>query len=176
MLNCTIFLLSPNEQDLIDGNNRLLSINGVTWTFYAAVPYPADVSLHILPPCLCLVCLRPSLCLPSEYNKAAISKQVMSGLGSPSTPSNDEGESRDISNDKGGLLDDPNIVAGERQPTGEDKVKVEEHVQHQSATNKDSESTWENYFLRLLIFREQNGHCMVPSRYSNDPPLGVWGA
>jgi Helicase associated domain len=36
------------------------------------------------------------------------------------------------------------------------------------------QAKWEHMFDRLVDFKEKNGHCLVPNRYSQDPSLGAW--
>jgi hypothetical protein len=33
---------------------------------------------------------------------------------------------------------------------------------------------WEEMFERLVTFKKENGHCLVPNRYPPDPSLGSW--
>ena len=33
---------------------------------------------------------------------------------------------------------------------------------------------WDQMFERLLKFKEENGHCLVPKRYPVDQRLGTW--
>jgi hypothetical protein len=37
-----------------------------------------------------------------------------------------------------------------------------------------SKKSWNEYFLRLKIYREQSGDCLVHPRWSKDPSLGSW--
>jgi hypothetical protein len=36
------------------------------------------------------------------------------------------------------------------------------------------ERQWDEMFQKLLSFKEENGHCMVPKRYLADLKLGTW--
>jgi hypothetical protein len=35
---------------------------------------------------------------------------------------------------------------------------------------------WEQMLAELTVFKNKNGHCNVPRRYSENPKLGVWVA
>lgn len=42
------------------------------------------------------------------------------------------------------------------------------------AETKRAASTWEERYEQLKQFRQDNGHCLVPGRYKENPPLGRW--
>ena len=35
-------------------------------------------------------------------------------------------------------------------------------------------ANWEEMFAALVTFKTQHGHCNVPRRYAENPPLGLW--
>ncbi len=35
-------------------------------------------------------------------------------------------------------------------------------------------ANWEEMFAALVTFKAQHGHCNVPRRYAENPPLGLW--
>lgn len=37
------------------------------------------------------------------------------------------------------------------------------------------DSRWEEMFQRLIAYKEEHGHCLVPYRYPQDRRLGKWG-
>ena len=37
------------------------------------------------------------------------------------------------------------------------------------------QAKWDQMYERLLAFRAEHGHCLVPNRYAGDPQLGSWG-
>jgi hypothetical protein len=39
---------------------------------------------------------------------------------------------------------------------------------------KPFETTWNAQYSKLVAYMKQNGHCNVPKRYPQDPPLDVW--
>ena len=43
-----------------------------------------------------------------------------------------------------------------------------------SKPNNMLQAKWEAMEKRLIAFKEQHGHCLVPNRYVNDPALGAW--
>jgi len=55
--------------------------------------------------------------------------------------------------------------------SAEEEKADDEDAQNQSALN----SKWEETFQRLVKFKEEHGHCLVPNRYPEDPQLGSWG-
>jgi len=40
--------------------------------------------------------------------------------------------------------------------------------------NRRDEKRWQEMFLRLKKYKEKNGDCLVPTKYSADPKLGNW--
>jgi hypothetical protein len=38
----------------------------------------------------------------------------------------------------------------------------------------DKSALWNNQYGKLVEFKQQNGHCMVPNKYQQDTSLGVW--
>jgi len=72
--------------------------------------------------------------------------------------------------------------------TKEDTVKgkqLEDNLQCDSATGEektrhtdelsDPDQRWEVMFQRLLKFKKQHKHCMVPNNYVKDTDLADWG-
>ena len=43
-----------------------------------------------------------------------------------------------------------------------------------AATKTKLQSKWDDMFNRLVRYKTENGHCLVPNRYENDPALGSW--
>jgi phage pi2 protein 07 len=41
-------------------------------------------------------------------------------------------------------------------------------------TGVPHEIRWDAMFDRLVAFKEEHGHCLVPNRYKEDPKLGAW--
>ena len=48
-----------------------------------------------------------------------------------------------------------------------------QHSSHR-AINRSQAGQWYKMFARLQAYKAENGHCLVPSRYKTDPPLGKW--
>lgn len=83
-------------------------------------------------------------------------------------------------------LDDEGSVAGENEgviPHDHDREEVENENSVGDNLDSDSQSIprhgalqakWEHMFDRLVDFKEKNGHCLVPNRYSQDTSLGAW--
>lgn len=43
-----------------------------------------------------------------------------------------------------------------------------------NTTTKILQAKWDSMFDRLILFKKENGHCLVPNRYQQDKALGTW--
>lgn len=80
----------------------------------------------------------------------------------------------DDSNER--TTDDSKKKAGIPEVTTNEKKKTS----HDSNTSKAQpgkklQAKWEDMFERLLKYKAEHGHCLVPNRYAKDPQLGSWG-
>lgn len=71
---------------------------------------------------------------------------------------------------------DVNRAAGEHEADGsseEDEGSDHEGDDDDDADSRDEE--WEELFNRLVQFKSNEGHCLVPFRFKHDRKLGKWG-
>lgn len=57
-------------------------------------------------------------------------------------------------------------------------TKQAEHENNASKAHqpgKKLQAKWDEMFERLLEYKAEHGHCLVPNRYAKDPQLGSWG-
>jgi hypothetical protein len=59
-------------------------------------------------------------------------------------------------------------------PDIEDVQEAKRQKTGVSTSKKVNQEQWDFMFNRLLKFREEHGHCLVPKRYAKDQKLGTW--
>jgi hypothetical protein len=67
------------------------------------------------------------------------------------------------------------VLQGHVVPTNErilGSVDVAKHKE--SAKTLTTSDRWMERFQQLSLYREEHGHCLVPKRYRENPPLGNW--
>jgi Helicase associated domain len=75
-----------------------------------------------------------------------------------------------------GGVDVDTAGAGQREP--EASSEDDEGSDHEGDDDDDGDSRdeeWEELFNRLVQFKSNEGHCLVPFRYKHDRKLGKWG-
>ncbi len=67
-------------------------------------------------------------------------------------------------------------VGRQRQDYKKDKLSAEhiERLEELGFVWDHHAANWEEMFAALVKFKAQHGHCNVPYRYSENPPLGRW--
>ena len=53
-------------------------------------------------------------------------------------------------------------------------VREQSADEKQSSASESFDERWNTMFERLKEYKQQHGDCLVPSRYSEDPKLGIW--
>merc|ERR1719491_2418857 len=61
---------------------------------------------------------------------------------------------------------------GQRLKISKERASELESIGFTWVTNPDA--VWEIMFEELKIFKDREGHCNVPQRYSDNPKLGIW--
>lgn len=74
------------------------------------------------------------------------------------------------SNDKLNKLSNPRLTEERRRRL--ESIGFEWKVKHKMKRYYDRQ--WDAMFEKLLQFKGQNGHCLVPKRYPPDVKLGTW--
>lgn len=94
----------------------------------------------------------------------------MSDESSSIDSSDQEITSEDDRSDEG-TSDDP------KKKDGAMATKKEGHENNASKSQpgKKLQAKWDEMFERLLEYKAEHGHCLVPNRYAKDPQLGSWG-
>lgn len=60
-------------------------------------------------------------------------------------------------------------------PTNEKRKLGHENNASTVQPGKKLQAKWDEMFGRLLEYKTEHGHCLVPNRYAKDPQLGSWG-
>lgn len=59
---------------------------------------------------------------------------------------------------------------GKRLPPADSSTHIHIHTN----TKSNAEPQWEEYYARLVLFKQLHGHVVVPRKYDADPKLAVW--